>query len=146
MLWHSIGFFKQRFFIVFLHLLHKLICNDYMSSLAFTLYEMKIVLNKQFQNRHNYNMSQHLYVQLIQALRKPNMRHWAQNSHIKRQHFEQLTHRAWGAVVHLPDLIENHILDENSNGLQDEWHKQMHVDVVPCAVKLPGKKRKEIWE
>lgn len=55
----------------------------------------------------------------------------------KQECFWQLTHRDWGAVVHLPDLVEDHILDEHSNGLQDKWHKQMHVDVVPCAVELP---------
>lgn len=52
-------------------------------------------------------------------------------------HSKRLTHRAWGAVVHLSDLVEHHILDEHGDGLQDKWHKQMHVDVVPRAVQLP---------
>lgn len=51
--------------------------------------------------------------------------------------YDKTTHRAWRAVVHLPDLVEDNILDEHSDGLQDEWHKQMHVDVVPRAVELP---------
>lgn len=40
---------------------------------------------------------------------------------------------------HLPDIIQDHILDENSYGFQYKRHKQMHVDVVSCAVQLPVK-------
>lgn len=54
---------------------------------------------------------------------------------------DKTTHRAWRAVVHLPDLIEDNVLDEHSDGLQDEWHEQMHVDVVPRAVELPRRQR-----
>lgn len=41
------------------------------------------------------------------------------------------------AFLHLPDLVQNHVLDENRHGFQDERHEQMDVDVVPGAVQLP---------
>lgn len=46
------------------------------------------------------------------------------------------------AIVCLPDVIQNHVLDENSHSFQYERHKQVHVDVVPCAVQLPVKEDK----
>lgn len=48
------------------------------------------------------------------------------------------THRRL-AIVHLPDIIQNHVLDENCHGFEYERHKQMHVDVVSRAVQLPVK-------
>lgn len=48
------------------------------------------------------------------------------------------THR-WLAIVRLADVIQNHILDENSHGFQYERHKQMHVDVVSRAVEFSVK-------
>lgn len=48
----------------------------------------------------------------------------------------QRTHR-WLAIVCLPDIIQNHILDENRHSFQYERQKQMHVDVVSRAVQLP---------
>lgn len=50
-----------------------------------------------------------------------------------------LTHRGGGAVFHLPDFIQHHVLDEDGDGLQDERYKQVYVDVVPGAVQLPSK-------
>ena len=48
----------------------------------------------------------------------------------------QATHR-WLAMVCLPDAVQKHVLDENSHSFQYERHKQIHVDVVSCAVQLP---------
>lgn len=41
------------------------------------------------------------------------------------------------AFLRLPDLVQNHVLDENRHGFQDERHEQMDVDVVSGAVQLP---------
>lgn len=54
--------------------------------------------------------------------------------------------RGWGThgglalirLIQLPDLVQNHVFDENRQGLQDERHEQMDVDVVPGAVQLPA--------
>lgn len=56
---------------------------------------------------------------------------------------DQRTHGARGAVVHLPDLVKNHIFDEDGDRFQDERHKQMHVDVVPRAVEFSAADRRE---
>lgn len=53
----------------------------------------------------------------------------------------QRTHR-WLAIVCLPDLIQNHVLYENSHSFKYKRHKQMHVDVVSCAVQLSVKETK----
>lgn len=57
---------------------------------------------------------------------------------MKDECFCKSTHWSGWTVIHLPDLVQNHVLDEDRNGLQDKWHKQVDVDVVPRAVKLPG--------
>lgn len=55
------------------------------------------------------------------------------------------TYRASGAVVwFLNDVIEDNIFNEYSNGFQDEGHKQVHVNIIPCAMKFPENKSKEL--
>lgn len=46
------------------------------------------------------------------------------------------------AAVSLHNVKHNHVLDENRHSFQYERHKQVHVDVVSCAVQLPVKKKK----
>ncbi len=45
----------------------------------------------------------------------------------------------WLAIFCLPDVIQNHVLDENCHRFQYKSHKQMHVDVVSRAVQLPAR-------
>lgn len=42
------------------------------------------------------------------------------------------------AFLRLPDLVQNHVLDEDRHGFQDKRHEQMDVDVVSGAVQLPA--------
>lgn len=39
--------------------------------------------------------------------------------------------------------MQHNFLRNDSHGSQDERHKQIHVDVVPGAVELPGKQIQE---
>lgn len=47
--------------------------------------------------------------------------------------------RTHGRLAALHNVKHNHVLDENCHGFQYEGHKQVHVDVVSCAVQLPVK-------
>lgn len=48
------------------------------------------------------------------------------------------TYRSTRAVVRLlKDVIQNQVFHKDCYGLQDEGHKQVHVDVVSRAVQFP---------
>lgn len=47
-----------------------------------------------------------------------------------------MTHGFRVTVLRLPNVVKNHVFDEDGDGLQDEGHEQVHVDVVPRAVQL----------
>ena len=56
-----------------------------------------------------------------------------------------VTDGVYEAVVAVLLSVQHTIFDEDWDGSQDEWHKQVHVDEVPGAVELPGEKNKKIY-
>lgn len=47
------------------------------------------------------------------------------------------THGMYEAVAAVLFSIQNSVFNENRDGSQDKRHKEIHVDEVPGAVKLP---------
>lgn len=66
------------------------------------------------------------------------------NPYIVSIHQSETTYGAVGsAVVVVIWRVEDHILDEDGDGLENEGQEEVDVDVVSCTVKLPAGGREQ---